>query len=156
MQTEIDHFLTEQNNLLSEQNSLLIQQINSLKTILSEYSEVEQSLKTQLKQQQTLISAQQSEIAKIEQGSFSEQLQQAFQENLKIQLSQQLTKSLSQLDLKIIVSNLVTANLEPIQTTISTQQSDIERALSKILQLKVPSDFYEDLQMQSKQINMLG
>ena len=40
--------------------------------------------------------------------------------------------------------------------TIGTQQADIEKALSKILQLKVPNNFCEDLETQSKQINTLG
>jgi hypothetical protein len=51
MQTEIDHFLTEQNslliqqnNLLAEQNKVLNQQVDSLKTILTGYSEVEQRI----------------------------------------------------------------------------------------------------------------
>jgi hypothetical protein len=33
---------------------------------------------------------------------------------------------------------------------------DIEKALSKILQFKAPNNFYEDIEMQSKQINRLG
>jgi len=163
MQTEIDQFLAEQNALLSQQNSLLVeqnsslnQQVNSLQSILTTYSEVEQSLKIQLKQQQAMISAQQAELSKIEQGNFSEQLQQAFQENLKTQLNQQLTRALNQLDLNSIVSNLVKTELKPIQMTIHSQQVDIEKALSKILQFNAPNNFYEDIEMQSKQINRLG
>ena len=163
MQTEIDHFLTEQNDLLSQQNSLLAkqnnvlnQQVSSLKSILNNYSEVELSLKTQLKQQQALISAQQTELSKIKQSNFSEQLQQVFQENLKTQLQMQLTKALNQLDLSHIISRLVQAELKPVQTTINRQQTDLKNALSKILQLQVPNDFYKDLQMQHEQINALG
>lgn len=163
MLTEIDQFLTEQNALLSQQNSLLAeqnealsQQVNSLKSILTAYSEVEQSLKIQLKQQQALISAQQTELSKIEQGNFSEQLQQAFQENLRTQLTTQLTRALNQLDLSSMVRDLVKTELKPMQMTIGTQQADIEKALLKILQLKAPESLYKDLEQQSEQINTLG
>ena len=170
MQTEIDHFLTEQNALLSQQNSLLAeqnnvlnQQVNSLKNILSNYSEVEQSLQnkisnlnTERETQQALIQAMKSELSKLEQGNFSEQLQQAFLENLKIQLQALLARALNQLDLNSVVSNLVKTELKPIQMTIGTQQTDIEKALSKILQLKVPENFYRDLEMQSERIGMLA
>ena len=170
MQSEIDHFLTEQNNLLIQQNSLLAeqnkvlnQQVDSLKTILTGYSEVEQELQDKIsilqsekQAQQALISALKIELSKIEQGSFSEQLQQTFQENLKTQLQTQLARALNQLDLNSAVSDLVKVELKQIQMTIGTQQTDIEKALSKILQLKVPTNFYEDLETQSKQINTLG
>ena len=170
MQTEIDQFLTEQNsllmqqnNLLAEQNKVLSQQVDSLKTILTGYSEVEQELQDKIsilqsekQAQQALISALKIELSKIEQGNFSEQLQQTFQENLKTQLQTQLARALNQLDLNIAVSDLVKVELKPIQMTIGTQQTDIEKALSKILQLKVPNNFYEDLETQSKQINTLG
>ena len=170
MQTEIDQFLTEQNALLSQQNSLLAeqnevlsQQVSSLKNILTTYSEVEQSLTDKINNlnsekeaQQALILAMKVELSKLEQGEFSEQLQQAFQENLRIQLQTQLTTALNQLDLNSIVSDLVKAELNPIQSNINTQQADLENALLKISQLKVPDNFYEDLQMQSEQINTLG
>ena len=170
MQTEIDQFLTEQNALLSQQNSLLAeqnevlsQQVSSLKNILTTYSEVEQSLKDKINNlnsekeaQQALILAMKVELSKLEQGEFSEQLQQAFQENLRIQLQTQLTTALNQLDLNSIVSALVRIELQPIQQTIDTQQTDLETALSTILQLQLPTDFYTDLEMQSKQINTLG
>jgi hypothetical protein len=48
-----------------------------------------------------------TELSKLEQGNFSEQLQQAFQNNVLIQLQTQLTQALNQLDLNSIVSNLV-------------------------------------------------
>ena len=170
MQTEIDQFLTEQNALLSQQNSLLAeqnevlsQQVSSLKNILTTYSEVEQSLTDKINNlnsekeaQQALILAMKVELSKLEQGEFSEQLQQAFQENLRIQLQTQLTTALNQLDLNRIVSALVRIELQPIQQTIDTQQTDLETALSTILQLQLPTDFYTDLEMQSKQINTLG
>ena len=170
MQTEIDQFLTEQNALLSQQNSLLAeqnevlsQQVSSLKNILTTYSEVEQSLTDKINNlnsekeaQQALILAMKVELSKLEQGEFSEQLQQAFQENLRIQLQTQLTTALNQLDLNSIVSALVRIELQPIQQTIDTQQTDLETALSTILQLQLPTDFYTDLEMQSKQINTLG
>ena len=170
MQTEIDQFLTEQNALLSQQNSLLAeqnealsQQVSSLKSILTTYSEVEQSLTDKINNlnsekeaQQALILAMKVELSKLEQGEFSEQLQQAFQENLRIQLQTQLTTALNQLDLNSIVSALVRIELQPIQQTIDTQQTDLETALSTILQLQLPTDFYTDLEMQSKQINTLG
>ena len=80
MQTEIDHFLTAQNNLLMQQNSLLAeqnkvlsQQVDSLKTILTGYSEVEQELQDKIsilqsekQAQQALISALKIELSKIE------------------------------------------------------------------------------------------
>ena len=170
MQTEIDQFLTEQNALLSQQNSLLAeqnealsQQVSSLKNILTTYSEVEQSLKDKINNlnsekeaQQALILAMKVELLKLEQGEFSEQLQQAFQENLRIQLQRQLTTALNQLNLKATVRDLVKIELQPIQQTIRTQQTDLETALSTILQLQLPTDFYTDLEMQSKQINTLG
>lgn len=169
MQTEIDHFLKEQNdllsqqiNLLTEQNKALNQQVSSLKNILSKYSEVEQSLQNKISNlkrenetQQALISALKQELSKLEQGNLSEQLQQAFQNNVLIQLQTQLTQALKQLDLNSIVSNLVNTALKPIQSNISSQQADLENALLKISQLKVPDNFYEDLEMQSKQIDML-
>lgn len=170
MQTEIDQFLTEQNALLSQQNSLLAeqnevlsQQVSSLKNILTTYSEVEQSLTDKINNlnsekeaQQALILAMKVELSKLEQGEFSEQLQQAFQENLRIQLQRQLTTALNQLNLKATVRDLVKIELQPIQQTIRTQQTDLEAALSIISQLQVPTDFYTDLEMQSKQINTLG
>ena len=170
MQSEIDHFLTEQNNLLMQQNSLLAeqnealsQQVSSLKNILTTYSEVEQSLKDKINNlnsekeaQQALILAMKVELSKLEQGEFSEQLQQAFQENLRTQLQMQLTTALNQLDLNSIVSDLVKIELKSIQQTLDTQQTDLETALSTILQLQLPTDFYTDLEMQSKQINTLG
>jgi hypothetical protein len=110
----------------------LSQQVNSLKSILTAYSEVEQSLKIQLKQQQAMISAQQAELSKIEQGNFSEQLQQAFQENLKTQLTTQLTRALNQLDLNSIVSNLVKTELKPIQMTIHTTGRHRESTLENL------------------------
>ena len=169
MQTEIDQFLTEQNsllmqqnNLLAEQNKVLSQQVDSLKTILTGYSEVEQKLQDKIsilqsekEAQQALISALKGELSKIEQGNFSEQLQQTFQENLKTQLQTQLARALNQLDLNSIVSDLVKAELNPIQSNINTQQADLENALLKISQVKVPDNFYKDLEMQSKQIDML-
>ena len=170
MQTEIDLFLKEQNdlliqqnNLLAEQNNVLNQQVSSLKSILSKYSEGEQSLQnkisnlnTERETQQALILAMKSELSKLELGSFSEQLQQAFQNNVLMQLQTPLTRALNQLDLNSIVSDLVKAELNPIQSNINTQQADLENALLKISQLKVPDNFYEDLQMQSEQINTLG
>ena len=170
MQTEIDQFLTEQNALLSQQNSLLAeqnealsQQVSSLKNILTTYSEVEQSLKDKINNlnsekeaQQALILAMKVELSKLEQGEFSEQLQQAFQENLRTQLQMQLTTALNQLDLNSIVSDLVKIELKSIQQTLDTQQTDLETALSTILQLQLPTDFYTDLETQSKQINTLG
>ena len=169
MQTEIDHFLKEQNdllsqqiNLLTEQNNALNQQVSSLKNILSKYSEVEQSLQNKISNlkrenetQQALISALKLELSKLEQGNLSEQLQQAFQNNVLIQLQTQLTQALKQLNLNNIISDLVKAELKPIQSNINTQQTDLEKALLKISQVKVPDNFYKDLKMQSKQIDML-
>ena len=136
--------------------------MSSLKNILSKYSEVEQSLqnkithlKTENETLQALILAMKSELSKLEQGEFSEQLQQAFQENLRTQLQMQLTTALNQLDLNSIVSDLVKIELKSIQQTLDTQQTDLETALSTILQLQLPTDFYTDLEMQSKQINTL-
>jgi hypothetical protein len=70
-------------------------------------------------------------------------------------LTTQLTRALNQLDLNSIVSDLVKTELKPIQMTIGTQQADIEKALLKILQLKVPETFTR-LREQSEQINTLG
>ena len=170
MQTEIDLFLKEQNdllsqqiNLLTEQNNALNQQVSSLKNILSKYSEVEQSLQnkisnlnTERETQQALILAMKSELSKLEQGNLSEQLQQAFQNNVLIQLQTQLTQALKQLNLNNIISDLVKAELKPIQSNINTQQTDLEKALLKISQVKVPDNFYKDLEMQSERICMLA
>jgi len=170
MQTEIDQYLIEQTNLLQQQNSLLAEQnealskqVSSLKSILISYNEVEQRLVKKIetlnieKEAQTaLISAMKAELSNLEQGEFSEQLQREFQENLNIQLHRQLTIVLSQLNLKDTVRNLVQSELSPFQQVISKQQIDLEKALSEILQFQPPNDFYEDLEMQSKQINMLG
>ena len=114
MQSEIDHFLTEQNNLLIQQNSLLAeqnkvlnQQVDSLKTILTGYSEVEQELQGKIsilqaekQAQQDLISALKGELSKIEQGSFSQDLQQNFQLNLMSQLQTPINTSLKPSELK--------------------------------------------------------
>jgi hypothetical protein len=66
-----------------------------------------------------------------------------------------INRALNQLDLNSIVSDLVKTELKPIQSNINTQQADLENALLKISQVKVPDNFYEDLEMQSKQIDML-
>jgi hypothetical protein len=129
---EQNDLLIQQNNLLTEQNNALNQQVSSLKSILSKYSEVEQSLQnkisnlnTERETQQALILAMKSELSKLEQGNFSEQLQQAFQNNVLMQLQTQLTRALNQLDLNSIVSDLVKTELKPIQSNINTQQTDL-------------------------------
>ncbi|MDY6511472.1 hypothetical protein [Acinetobacter faecalis] len=170
MQTEIDQYLIEQINLLQQQNSLLAEQnealsrqISSFKNTLISYSEVEQSLNNKIntlnleKQAQTaLISAMKAELSNLEQGEFSEQLQREFQANLKLQLQMQLTTAFNQLDLKTTLQDLVKIELKPIQQNINAQQMDLKAALSKILQLQPPNDFYEDLEIQSERINTLG
>jgi hypothetical protein len=159
---EQNDLLIQQNNLLAEQNNVLNQQVSSLKSILSKYSEVEQSLQnkisnlnTERETQQALILAMKSELSKLELGSFSEQLQQAFQNNVLMQLQTPLTRALNQLDLNSVVSDLVKTELKPILLNINTQQTDLKNALLKISQVKVPDNFYKDLKMQSKQIDML-
>lgn len=144
MQTEIDHFLTEQNDLLAEQNRLLSQQVDSLKTILTGYSEVEQELQDKIsilqsekQAQQALISALKGELSKIEQGSFSQDLQQNFQRNLMSQLQTQLTQALNHLNLSNIVNSMVNTEFTPIRQQITAQQTDLEQALLKLSQLKV-------------------
>ena len=166
MQSEIDHFLTEQNNLLIQQNSLLAeqnkvlnQQVDSLKTILTGYSEVEQELQGKIsilqaekQAQQDLISALKGELSKIEQGSFSQDLQQNFQLNLMSQLQTQLTQALNRLNLSNIVNSMVSTELRPIRQKITAQQTDLEQALLKLSQLKVSQTIDDDLETQSKQI----
>jgi len=134
-----------------------------IKNMLISYTEVEQSLNNKIntlsleKQAQTaLISAMKAELSNLEQGEFSEQLQREFQANLKLQLQMQLTKAFNQLDLKTTLQDLVKIELKPIQQNINAQQMDLKAALSKILQLQPPNDFYEDLEMQSERINTLG
>ena len=165
MQTEIDHFLTEQNNLLMQQNSLLAeqnkvlsQQVDSLKTILTGYSEVEQQLQDKIsilqsekQAQQALILALKGELSKIEQGSFSQDLQQNFQRNLISQLQTQLTQALSHLNL----NNMVSTELRPIRQKITAQQTDLEQALLKLSQLKVSTSIDEDLKIQEKRLEQL-
>ena len=169
MQSEIDHFLTEQNNLLIQQNSLLAeqnkvlnQQVDSLKTILTGYSEVEQELQGKIsilqaekQAQQDLISALKGRIIKIEQGSFSQDLQQNFQLNLMSQLQTQLTQALSHLNLNNIVNSMVSTELRPIRQKITTQQTDLEQALLKLSQLKVSTSIDEDLRTQDKRLEQL-
>ena len=149
--------------LVSRTKRSLEQTGQFIKSILISYNEVEQRLVKKIetlnieKEAQTaLISAMKAELSNLEQGEFSEQLQREFQENLNIQLHRQLTIVLSQLNLKDTVRNLVQSELSPFQQVISKQQIDLEKALSEILQFQPPNDFYEDLEMQSKQINMLG
>ena len=95
MQSEIDHFLTEQNNLLIQQNSLLAeqnkvlnQQVDSLKTILTGYSEVEQELQGKI----SILQAEKTGTTRLDLGTkrriiqnrtgqFSQDLQQNFQLN---------------------------------------------------------------------------
>ncbi len=169
MQTEIDHFLTEQNNLLMQQNSLLAeqnkalsQQVDSLKIILTGYSEVEQQLQDKIsilqaerQAQQALISALKGELSKIEQGSFSQDLQLNFQRNLMSQLQTQLTQALSDLNLSNIVNSMVSTELRPIRQKITAQQSDLEQALLKLSQLKVSISIDEDLRTQDKRLQQL-
>jgi chromosome segregation ATPase len=169
MQTEIDHFLKEQNNLLmqrnnllAEQNEALNQQVNSLKTILTSYSEVEQKLQDKIstleseKQAlQALISTLKSELFKIEQGSFSQDLQQNFQTNLMSQLETQLTQALSHLNLSNIVNSMVNKEFTPIRQKITAQQTDLEQALLKLSQLKVSTSIDEDLRTQDKRLQQL-
>ena len=162
MQTEIDHFLTEQNDLLAEQNRLLSQQVDSLKTILTGYSEVEQELQDKIsilqsekQAQQALISALKGELSKIEQGSFSQELQQKFQSNLMSQLQTQLTQALSHLNLSNIVNSMVSTEFTPIRQKITAQQTDLEQALLKLSQLKVSTSIDEDLKTQDKRLQQL-
>ena len=169
MQTEIDQFLTEQNsllmqqnNLLAEQNKVLSQQIDSLKTILSDYSEVELSLKSKINNllaekeaQQALILTLKAELSKLEQGNFSEQLQQEFQVSLQNQLQTQLIQALNRLNLTDIINNLVETSLAPTQKTITAQQTDLQQALLKLSQLKVSQTIDDDLETHSKQIAKL-
>ena len=170
MQTEIDQYLAQQNELLNqqnkllaEQNALLMQQVDSLKNVLNSYDKLNQglnnkinSLETENETKKELISAMKLELLKLEQGKFSEQLQQAFQNNVLIQLQTQLTQALKQLNLNNIISDLVKAELKPIQSNNNTQQTDLEKALLKISQVKVPDNFYKDLEMQSERIGMLA
>ena len=72
-----------------------------------------------------------------------------------MQLQTPLTRALNQLDLNSVVSDLVKTELNPILLNINTQQTDLKNALLKISQVKVPDNFYKDLKMQSKQIDML-
>lgn len=162
MQTEIDHFLTEQNDLLAEQNRLLSQQVDSLKTILTGYSEVEQELQDKIsilqsekQAQQALISALKGELSKIEQGSFSQDLQQNFQRNLMSQLQTQLTQALNHLNLSNIVNSMVNTEFTPIRQQITAQQTDLEQALLKLSQLKVSTSIDEDLKTQDKRLQQL-
>ena len=169
MQTEIDHFLTAQNNLLMQQNSLLAeqnkvlsQQVDSLKTILTGYSEVEQKLQDKIsilqsekQAQQALILALKGELSKIEQGSFSQDLQQNFQSNLMSQLQTQLTQALSHLNLRNIVNSMVSTEFTPIRQKITAQQTDLEQALLKLSQLKVSTSIDEDLKTQDKRLQQL-
>jgi hypothetical protein len=113
-------------------------------------------LKLEKETQHALVIAMKAELSNLEQGEFSEQLQREFQDNLRIQLQTHLTTAFNQLDLKTTVGDLVKIELQPIHQTISEQQMDLKEALSKILQFQPPTDFYEDLEMQSKQINTLG
>ena len=85
MQTEIDQFLTEQNsllmqqnNLLAEQNKVLSQQIDSLKTILSDYSEVELSLKSKINNLLAEKEAQQALILTLKSRAFKARTGQLF------------------------------------------------------------------------------
>ena len=169
MQSEIDHFLTEQNNLLIQQNSLLAeqnkvlnQQVDSLKTILTGYSEVEQELQGKI----SILQAEKTgttrldlgtkrRVSKIEQGSFSQDLQQNFQLNLMSQLQTQLTQALSHLNLNNIVNSMVSTELRPIRQKITTQQTDLEQALLKLSQLKVSTSIDEDLRTQDKRLEQL-
>ena len=169
MQTEIDHYLTEQNsllmqqnNLLAEQNKALTQQVDSLKTILTGYSEVEQELQDKIsilqsekEAQQALILVLKGELSKIEQGSFSQDLQQNFQANLMSQLQTQLTKALNSLNLSNIVNSMVSTELKPIRQKIIAQQTDLEQALLKLSQLKVSTSIDEDLRTQDKRLEQL-
>ena len=169
MQTEIDHYLIEQNsllmqqnNLLAEQNKVLSQQVDSLKTILTGYSEVEQKLQDKIsilqsekEAQQALISALKGELSKIEQGSFSQDLQQNFQSNLMSQLQTQLTQALNRLNLSNIVNSMVSTELRPIRQKITAQQTDLEQALLKLSQLKVSTSIDEDLKTQDKRLQQL-
>ena len=169
MQTEIDHFLTEQNNLLIQQNSLLAeenkvlsQQVDSLKIILTGYSEVEQKLQEKIsllqsekQAQQVLISALKGELSKIEQGSFSQDLQQNFQTNLMSQLQTHLTQALNSLNLSNIVNSMVGTELRPIRQKITAQQADLEQALLKLSQIKVSTSIDEDLKTQDKRLQQL-
>lgn len=163
MQTEIDQFLAEQNDLLveqnallAEQNSLLSQQVNSLKTILDTYKQVEQGLKDQIQTQQALIIELKKQISGLQQIEFSEALKTTFQTKLETQFQERLTAALTSLDLEVVVSSLVKAELKPLQTKLNSQQAEIKKSLLKIEQMPVQQDFYKDLEMQSKRIRMLG
>ncbi|MDY6511723.1 hypothetical protein, partial [Acinetobacter faecalis] len=142
---------------LEQTGQFIKKHFDQLQRSRAAFSEENRDIEYREKEAQTaLISAMKAELSNLEQGEFSEQLQREFQENLNIQLHRQLTIVLSQLNLKDTVRNLVQSELSPFQQVISKQQIDLEKALSEILQFQPPNDFYEDLEMQSKQINMLG
>ena len=101
---------------------------------------------------QAWISALKGELSKIEQGSFSQDLQQNFQANLMSQLQTQLTQALNHLNLNNIINNLVTTSLTPIQKTITTQQTDLKKALLNLSQLEASQTTHDDLHTQSKRI----
>ena len=152
----------QQNSLLAEQNKVLSQQVDSLKTILTGYSEVEQELQDKIsilqsekQAQQALISALKGELFKIEQGSFSQDLQQNFQLNLMNQLQKQLTQALNHLNLSNIVNSMVSTEFTPIRQKITAQQTDLEQALLKLSQLKVSTSIDEDLKTQDKRLQQL-
>lgn len=162
MKTEIDQLLQEHNKLLIEKNTALTEQISSLKSILTNYSELEQQLENKINDltnekqaQQSLILAMKSELSNLEQSNFSNDLQQDLQANLQTQFNIQLEKALNQLDLNKIVKNFLKTELIPIQAQIGNQQIELEQALLKILQFEVPNTLYKNLEMQKQQMNTL-
>ncbi len=170
MQTEIDQFLTEQNALLSQQNSLLAEQnevlsqqvkfikeyFDHLQRSRAEFKGQNQQLELRERSSTSINFGYESRTFKARAGRVFGAITASISRNLRIQLQRQLMTALNQLNLNRTVRDLVKIELQPIQQTIRTQQTDLEAALSIILQLQVPTDFYTDLEMQSKQINTLG
>ena len=105
MQSEIDHFLTEQNNLLIQQNSLLAeqnkvlnQQVDSLKTILTGYSEVEQELQGKI----SILQAEKTGTTRLDLGTKRRGIQNrtgqffaGFTAELSTQLNEPITNAIN-------------------------------------------------------------
>jgi ribosome-binding ATPase YchF (GTP1/OBG family) len=136
----------------------LSQQVDSLKTILTGYSEVEQNYR----QNQQLVSGEtgttsldfstQSELSKSNRATFRA-ITARISSNLK-PITDAINTSLKSTEFNQHCQQL-SANIARPTQKITAQQTDLEQALLKLSQLKVSQTIDEDLETQSKQIAKL-
>lgn len=152
MSTEIDLNLKDQNKLLLEQNKLLKEKnliltntITLLKKDLNNNKNIEQYLDKKIE----------DKIIKLQEIRDLDKLQEFFQEKFTSQLELQLTKALRQSSLNRRVDYFIEEAFIQVQHHLTKQQKDIEQALLKISQWKLPENLEKNLDAQREQVHNL-